>query len=154
MASTKDLRLLFIASNKEPVALAEIEALMLRAFASSFCIADVEEMAGPTIGQLSNCYCSLQLAEAEDGDGGDDTVYGKILRGAKAEDFYYSEVVRLYMENGADRLYAEESAEWPEMLPSDADYMPEILTKFAELDVGHELVVKDYLQARARARKS
>lgn len=149
----EDLRLRYLIANKEPVTADMIEELLLRAFASSFCGEQEDEMTATTIAQLSGCLCSLRLAAAydEDDNTAETAVETKILRGVAAEDFYRNEVIKLYKTNGADQRYAEEAASWPDSLVMDAEYMEDTLIKFAEIEVGHDLLVGDYLRAHAAA---
>jgi hypothetical protein len=153
MAEKEDLRLRYMIANKEPVTADMLETLLLRAFASSFCGEQTDNMTATIIAQLSGCLCSIRLAEAYDDE--DDTeesaVEAKILHGPEAEKFYCNEVIRLYKENGADQLYAEEAASWPDVLAMDNDYMEDTLRQFASLEVGHDLLVGDYLRATAVA---
>ncbi|NBT75138.1 hypothetical protein EBZ80_18280 [bacterium] len=156
MPAKEDLRLQYLIANKEPVTADMIEELLLRAFASSFCGEQEEAMASTTIAQLSGCLCSLRLAAAhdEDDDVKEAAVEAKILRGPAAEQFYCNEVIRLYKANGADQLYAEEAATWPDVLVMDAEYMEGTLRQFAKIEVGHDLLVGDYLRARYGANQT
>jgi len=149
--SREDLRLQYLVANKEPVTAELIEELLLRAFASSFCEKQDDETVATIIAQLSGCLCTLRLADAHDDD--DNTaeaaVETKILRGPAAEEFYRNEVIKFYKANGADQLYAEEAASWPDSLVMDAEYLDETLAKFAAIEVGHDLLVGDYIRAAA-----
>ena len=58
------------------------------------------------------------------------------------------------MENGADAAYAEEAAMWPDVLPMDAFWEPELLDVLAALEVGHDLIVGDYMTEMAKREKA
>jgi hypothetical protein len=147
--SRNDLRLQYLVANKEPVTTDMIEALLLQAFANSFCDNQDDEKTATLIAQLSGCLCSLKLAEVydEDDSSAEIAVEAKILQGTAAEECYRNKVIKLYRANGADQLYAEEAASWPSSLAMDAEYMEETLHKFAEIEVGHDLLVGDYIRA-------
>jgi hypothetical protein len=151
MDKHEDLRLAYIAANKEPVTVELLETLLLRAFASHFCGEESDESTGMTIEQLSGCICSCRLGAAydEDDDTAEKEFETQILSGPAAEDFYRKEVIALYTANGYDKHYAEESAAWPDVLPMGADYTKDMLQKMAKLEVGHDLLVIDYMRATA-----
>jgi hypothetical protein len=149
--SKEDLRLHYLVANKEPVTAEIIEELLMRAFASSFCENQDDEMVSTIIAQLSSCLCTLRLAAVhdEDDNSAEAAVEAKILRGPAAEEVYRNEVIKFYKANGADQLYAEEAASWPDTLVIDAEYMEDTLRKFAFIEVGHDLLVGDYIRAAA-----
>jgi hypothetical protein len=148
-----DLQLQYMVANKEPVTAEVIEALILRAFANHFCDVDNAETAGNVISSLCGCLCDMRLGEAyAAGEEQETVVETQILSGSDAETCYCNEVIRLYCERGFDRLYAEESASWPDVLPMSSEYLENTLHKLAALEVGHDLIVLDYLRATA-ARK-
>ncbi|NDD52574.1 hypothetical protein EBZ39_01630 [bacterium] len=147
--SREDLRLQYLVANKEPVTAELIEELLLRAFANSFCENQDDETISTIIAQLSGCLCTLDIAAAhdDDDDSAETAVESKILRGPAAEEFYRNEAIKLYKANGADQLYAEEAASWPDVLVMDAEYTEDTLRKFAKIEVGHDLLVGDYLRS-------
>ena len=149
--TTTDLQLQYVVTNKEAVTKEIIEALVLRAFAYHF--RDYEATAGVIIARLSDCLCTMRLDEVseanEDREDNEDEVEAQILRGAAANKCYRDEIIRLYLERGFDQLYAEEAAEWPDVLQMDADYLKETLHKMAEIEVGHDLIMGEYLRATA-----
>jgi hypothetical protein len=151
--NAEDLQLQYMVANKEPVTEEVIEALILRAFANHFCDVDNADAAGNVISSLCGCLCNMRLGEAyEAGEEQETVVETQILSGPAAETCYCNEVIRLYCERGFDKLYAEESASWPDVLPMGDEYLEETLHKMAALEVGHDLIVLDYLRATA-ARK-
>jgi hypothetical protein len=155
MMSVPDLQLQYMVANKEPVTPEVLEALILRAFAHHFCDVGNEDTAGTIISQLCGCLCTIQLGEAyEESEEKENEVEARILHGPAAEKCYRDEIIRLYRERGFDQLYAEESADWPDVLPMSAEYLEETLHKMAALEVGHDLIVIDYLRATAAHRQA
>ena len=142
----KDLRLLYMIANKEAITADIVEEWLLRSFAASFCTKETNDHCHSLIRALTNCLYELLLAD-------DDEPEAPItLTGNAAEKFYCESSLNLYVENGYDRLYAEEAAVWPDVLPSDAHYTTDMLQKMAELEVGHDLLVGDYLRIMAQKR--
>lgn len=148
-----DLRLMYLAANKTVVTSEILEDLLLRTFAASFCETEDEITARIIISQLSECLCMLadyeyeKLCDAQEEPTAQTTPNVQPLAGNDAEDYYYRAVVELYVQNGYDKLYAEEAASWPEVLNVKTEYLPETLKKLAAIEVGHDLIVCDYLRA-------
>jgi hypothetical protein len=156
MDKHEDLRLSYIAANKEPVTIELLEELLLRAYASHFCGEDDgADITGTIIAQLAGAICTLRLAIAydEDDSSQEDAVEQQILRGPDAEAFYCKKVAEFYTAHGYDDTYANEAAQWPDLLAMDAEYSTDILTKMAKIEVGHDLLVIDYLRATANQKK-
>ena len=151
MKNNNTLQLQFIAANKEAVSEADLEAMIMRAFAHNFCGDDDEETTAAIIVGLAGCLCDCRLGKAVANDDKDqeEKIEKEILRGPDAEQFYCDEVVRLYMANGSDKLYAKEAASWPSWLALSAEYPKDILTKMAELEVGHDLILGAHMRAMA-----
>ena len=150
-----DLRLAYLVSEKEHITLDEIRKLVCRVFASYFC----EEWGyeKDLIHNLVDALYRGRLVEAEtlnDDLDGEKPVEVTTLSGYEAEARYLSAIKRLHMENGADAAYAEEAAMWPDVLPMDAFWEPELLDVLAALEVGHDLIVGDYMTEMAKREKA
>jgi hypothetical protein len=146
-----DVRMAYLAAEKESISPEEIRRLICRVFASYFC----QEWGYETdlLRNLVNALYSARIVEAqlidENGDGGNKTNV-LAFTGADAEQHYLALVKQLYMDNGSDELYANEIATWPEVLPIDAFWDYETLRAVAVLDVGHDMLVSEYTKALAK----
>jgi len=152
--SKEDLRLRYVMANKELVSVEALRKTALRAFASSFCTDENIASAEIVISAVSKAL--LDLAEIKHQELCDDLEDAEPkpdspiwFSGAGAEDFYYKVAVRLYQESGFDRKYAEEAASWPDVLNHATRYPVDLLLDFAKLEVGHDLLVGDYVRAAA-----
>lgn len=151
----EDLRLRYIVANKELATAETLREMALRAFAASFCDDDNVGRAEVVVSALSQALIDLAgeertrlLDELDDGDP-EPPETPAWFSGAGAEDFYYKAVVRLYREAGFDQKYAEEAASWPDVLNHATRYPVDLLVDFAKLEVGHDLLVGDYIRAAA-----
>lgn len=148
----EDLRLMYLAADKKPVTAAELEAIILRAFSAHFCGDANDDSTRDILEYTANCLAQMRVNEARENETAeqelDDAV--PVVQGAAAEKMYVDYVVQLLIENGDDKLYAEEAAGWPDILPYSALWCPDVLMQIAKLDVGHDLLTRDYLQAMAQ----
>lgn len=146
-----DLRLSYMVAEKESITLDEIRKLICRVFASYFC-----EDWGYEKELIRNLVDALYRGRIVEADTLNDDLDGEkplevvTVSGAEAEERYLNAVKRLHMGNGADARYAEEAAMWPDVLPMDAFWEPELLDTLAALEVGHDLIVSDYLTEMAK----
>lgn len=151
----EDLRLLYLAANKTAVTAEELETIILRAFAAHFCGDADEDVVRDILEYTANCLAQVRVHNARETGTEeqqlDDAV--PVVQGAAAEKYYTDYVVQLLIANGDDKLYAEESASWPDVLPYGALWCPDVLEKIAKLEVGHHLLVRDYLQATVQRRQ-
>lgn len=150
-----DLRLAYLVAEKESITLDEIRKMICRVFAAYFC----EEWGyeRDLIRNLVDALYRGRLVEAEtlnDDLEGEKPLDVTTVSGYEAERRYLDAVKRLYMENGADVRYAEEAAMWPDVLPMDAFWEPELLDVIAALEVGHDLLVSDYMVETAKREKA
>lgn len=147
-----DLRLRYIMANKELASPETLREMALRAFAASFCDDDQVAPAEVVISALSRALLDLaELAYREACDELEDDQQEPQapiwFSGAGAEDFYHKAAVRCYIDAGFDKRYAEEAASWPDVLNHDTRYPVDLLVDFARLEVGHDLLVGDYIRA-------
>jgi hypothetical protein len=70
-----------------------------------------------------------------------------ILSGEDAEKWYCECQIKMYMQSGCEKGYAEESSSWPEILPLRADWDAVLLKDLACKEVAHHLVVMDQIRA-------
>lgn len=154
--SKDDLRLRYVMANKELASAETLREMALRAFAASFCDDDNVATAEIVISALSTALVNLaelKYQEAcDDLEDGQEPPPGPISfsgSGSGAEDFYYKAMIRAYTDAGFDRKYAEEAAGWPDVLNFATRYPADLLVDFARLEVGHDLVVGDYIRAAA-----
>lgn len=150
-----DLRLAYLVAEKESITLDEIRKMICRVFAAYFC----EEWGyeKDLIRNLVDALYRGRLVEAEtlnDDLDGEKPLEVVTSYGRDAEKRYLDAVKRLHMENGADAAYAEECAIWPDVLPMDAFWDPELLDTLAALEVGHDLLVSDYMVETAKREKA
>lgn len=150
-----DLRLAYLVAEKESITLDEIRRLVCRVFASYFC----EEWGyeKELIRNLVDALYRGRLIEAEtlnDDLDGEKPIEVVTVSGYEAEARYLNAVKQLHMQNGADAAYAEELALWPDVLPMDAFWDPALLDELAALEVGHDLLVSDYMVETAKREKS
>lgn len=153
--SKDDLRLRYIVTNKEIATAATLREMALRAFAASFCDDDNVGAAEVVVSALAQALIDLAaeerlrlLDELDDEDAQPPETPAWVVS-TEAEHFYYNTVVRLYREAGFDQKYAEEAASWPDVLNLNTRYQTDLLTDFAKLEVGHDLLVSDYIRAAA-----
>lgn len=149
-----DLRLRYIVANKEIATAETLCEMALRAFAGSFADDDTIGKAEIVISALSRAL--LDLAElayqeaCEDLEDAENAPPSPVwFSGSSAEDFYYKASVRCYLDAGCDKRHAEEAASWPDVLNYDTRYPVDLLVDFARLEVGHDLLVGDYIRAAA-----
>lgn len=147
-----DLRLRYIVANKEIATAETLREMVLRAFAGSFADDDNVATAEIVISALSRAV--LDLAERAYQEACEDLEDDQPeppaptwFSGAGAEDFYHKAAVRCYLDAGFDKRYAEEAASWPDVLNHDTRYPVDLLVDFARLEVGHDLLVGDYIRA-------
>jgi len=150
-----DLRLAYLVAEKESITLDEIRKLVCRVFAAYFC----EEWGyeKDLIHNLVNALYRGRLVAADmlnDDLDGEAPIEVVTLTGYAAEKRYLDTVKRLHMENGADAAYAEEMGLWPDVLPMDAFWEPELLDVLAALEVGHDLLTSDYMCEMAKREKA
>lgn len=148
--SQPDLRLAYLIANKDLLTIEQAEETILRAFAASFCDNDDSspEVAKIVITNLLNCLNQLRQYEYEQlSDINEEYPAPETLTGTVAETYYLQLISDRYKANGYDKLYAEEIASWPDALDLKADYSRDLLERFADLEVGHDLIVSDYLKA-------
>lgn len=147
-----DLRLRYIMANKELASPETLREMALRAFAASFCDDDQVAPAEVVISALSRALLDLEelaYREACDEleDDQQDPPAPMWFSGDGAEDFYHKAAVRCYIDAGFDKRYAEEAASWPDVLNHATRYPVDLLVDFARLEVGHDLLVGDYIRA-------
>jgi hypothetical protein len=154
--SKNDLRLRYVMANKELASDETLREMALRAFAASFCDDDNVATAEIVISALATALVNLaELKHQEVCDDLEDDQEpppGPVWlsgSGSGAEDFYYTAMIRAYTDAGFDRKYAEEAAGWPDVLNFETRYPANLLVDFARLEVGHDLLVGDYLRATA-----
>ena len=150
-----DLRLAYLVAEKESITLDEIRQLVCRVFASYFC----EEWGyeKELIRNLVDALYRGRLIEAEtlnDDLDGEKPIEVVTVSDYEAESRYLNAVKQLHIQNGADAAYAEELALWPDVLPIDAFWDPALLDELAALEVGHDLLVSDYMVKTAKREKS
>lgn len=150
--SKDDLRLRYIVANKELATADTLRETALRAFAASFCDDEKIEQAEIVVSALSQALVDLaeldhQAACDELEDGQPQPTGPVSFRGENAENFYHAAVVNLYKAAGFDQHYADEAASWPDVLNHKTAYPGDLLREFAKLEVGHDLLVGDYIRA-------
>lgn len=152
--SKDDFRLRYIMANKELATAETLREMALRAFAASFC--DDDNVAAAEIVISAMAKALVELAElkyqeaCDDLEDGQEPPPGPVWlsgAGSGAEDFYYKAMIRAYTDAGCDRKYAEEAAGWPDVLNFATRYPADLLVDFARLEVGHDLLVGDYMRA-------
>lgn len=151
--SKDDLRLRYIMANKELASAEKLRETAVRTFAASFCddnVAPAEIIISALATALVN-LAELKYQEAcDDLEDGEEPPQGPISfsgSGSGAEDFYCKAMIRAYTDAGCDRKYAEEAAGWPDVLNFATRYPADLLVEFARLEVGHDLLVGDYIRA-------
>lgn len=152
--SKDDLRLRYVVANKELASADTLREMALRAFAASFCDDDNVAPAGIVISALATAI--VELAELKHQEACDELEDGQeappgptSFKGGNAEEVYYKAAVRAYRSAGCDQKYAEEAASWPDVLNNTTAYPSDLLVEFARLEVGHDLLVGDYIRAAA-----
>ena len=150
--ANEDLRLLYLAADKTPVSAADLEAIILRAFAAHFCGEMPDDNARDILEYTTNCLAQICVNEArrETDDEQQLDEITTVLQGDRAEKFYADRAAQLFVEAGDDELYANEIASWPDVLPRGALWRPYMLEKLAKIEVGHDLLVRDYMTAMAK----
>lgn len=150
-----DLKLAYIAAEKDSITIDELRRLIRRVFASYFCEDWGYEK--ELICNLVNALYAARIVEAEalrDADDSGQLKEAEAVSGGAAEKIYCDEAIRLYMQQGADRLFAEEATMWPEVLPLEAFWDSHMLKELAALEVGHDLLVGDVLGALDKAERA
>lgn len=151
--SRDDLRLRYIVANKTLIDAEELREIALRAFAASFADEEKVEKASIVIPAVASAL--IALAELEYKELDEELEYDQrpdaptSFKGVNAETLYRTAVIELYRQAGFDQKYAEEAASWPDVLDYNAAYPGDLLRDFAKLEVGHDLLVGDYLRAAA-----
>jgi len=152
--SKEDLRLHYIMANKELASAETLREMALRAFAASFLDDDNVAPAEIVISALSRALVDLAELKyqetCDDIEDGQEPPPGPISfsgAGSGAESFYIKAMIREYKAAGFDQQYAEEAAGWPDVLNFATRYPAELLAAFAKLEVGHDLLVGDYIRA-------
>lgn len=152
--SKDELQLRYVMANKELASTDTLREMALRAFAASFCDDDNVAPAEIVISALVTAI--VNLAELKHQEACDELENGQeappgptAFKGGNAEELYYKAAVRAYKAAGCDQKYAEEAASWPAVLNSATAYPPDLLAEFARLEVGHDLLVGDYIRAAA-----
>jgi hypothetical protein len=69
-----------------------------------------------------------------------------------AEKYYLQCQKDMYVQNGCNEGYAEESSSWPDVLPLQADWDANFLKTLARKEVAHHLVVMDQIRAEFEKR--
>jgi hypothetical protein len=145
---TSRLRENFLMADRDPVTEETLASMIRRSFAT--CDFDDSESA-EIIQHLVEAHYAYRLAAAAAKDDDLDLDAGTTLvpevQGDKAEQCYFDAYIAAYKTEGAHEDYARESAWWPEALPLQAPWDPELLAELAKFQVGHELVSMDYTRA-------
>jgi hypothetical protein len=148
-----DFRLRYIVANKTLIDAEELREIALRAFAASFADEEKVEKASIVIPAVASAL--IALAELEYKELDEELEYDQrpdaptSFKGVNAETLYRTAVIELYRQAGFDQKYAEEAASWPDVLDYNAAYPGDLLRDFAKLEVGHDLLVGDYIRAAA-----
>jgi hypothetical protein len=149
--SKEDLRLRYIVANKELITEEQLREIALRAFAASFADEGTVEKVSivlPTIAKALIDLAELRHKELDDElelDQRPDAPTS--FKGINAETIYRFTAIECYKQAGFDQNYAEEAASWPDVLDYNATYPGDLLRDFAKLEVGHDLLVGDYIRA-------
>lgn len=149
--SKEDLRLYYLVANKELASAADLREIALRAFAASFADENSVEKASIVISAVAQSL--VDLAELQRKELDEETEHEQqaetptSFKGVNAETIYCHTVVEYYRQAGFDQKYAEEAASWPDVLDYNATYPGDLLRDFAKLEVGHDLLVGDYIRA-------
>jgi hypothetical protein len=152
--SREDLRLRYIIANKTLIEADELREIALRAFAASFADENKIEQASIVISAVAEALtdlAKLQREELEDElEPGSRADAPTSFKGVNAETIYCATAIECYKQAGFDQKYAEEAASWPDVLNhSTTAYPADLLRDFAKLEVGHDLLVGDYIRAAA-----
>ena len=142
-----DLRLNYMMANKDPVTESELYDMIRRLFAAYLCGED--GIVTDLIQILVDAHFVLRedaAAQTVVDDAGKPADVIE-LRDSAAEQCYVAAARAAYRAGGFNQQYAEEAAMWPDVLPLDCPWCPELLKDLAELEVGYELVAADYMRA-------
>jgi hypothetical protein len=142
-----DARLAYLVANKTPITPDEISAIICRVFVGSF----VDE-AGYETTALEHLVALLYDMRATQEAEKDEGTIVPFVEGADAEMLYVETTRAAYLVNGFDAHYANEAASWPEVLPMNVRWDPDLLAVLARLEVGHDLVVMDVVRNMHTAR--
>jgi hypothetical protein len=151
--SRDDLRLRYIVANKTLIEAEELREIAMRAFAASFADEGAVEKASIVIPAVASALIDLaelqykELDEELEQDQRPDAPTS--FKGINAETIYRATAIECYRQAGFDQKYAEEAASWPDVLDYNAAYPGDLLRDFAKLEVGHDLLVGDYIRAAA-----
>jgi hypothetical protein len=151
--SKEDLRLRYIVANKELISSDQLREIALRAFAASFAEEHNTEKAAIVISAATSALVALmklqyeELCDELEFDQRPDAPTS--FSGVNAETIYCHTAIEHYRKAGFDQKYAEEAASWPDVLDYRSAYPADLLRDFAALEVGHDLLVGDYLRSAA-----
>lgn len=146
----------YMRADRDPVTSNDLASLIRRSFAAQ--LADngayTDEEHANLIKNLLESHHASQVAEArakdDDRDADEDFTDVYTVTGDRAERWYVDAYVAAYVEEGSDEAYAREGAMWPDSLPRNAPWNPELLADLARLETGQDLVTGDYIRACIR----